>query len=262
MADLDSLRVRVEQAEARLNGVRSTRAHDSDALIEMWNRLRDRFETQEAEIARARALAATLETENRELQAMVEALLDTVEGNLKRIPEDVVPKVASMASELLVTPDDGPVAPAHAEAPAPAAMVAAEADEPVDAPPAPLPAPAHHDAALDASEVEALLDDDDGAAPSAASFDDALLELTDTLDPEPEPDSPLAMEAAPAADGPVGIKVLMTRVKRAMRQSVAEAPPPPPPPSEAELTADEEALGALRRELDGLKAKVASGRRH
>jgi len=226
MSDLDTLRGRVEQAEARLKGVHATRERESATLVEMWQQLRARFTAQEEEIARTRSRTAALETENAELLAMLSALVETIEGNVKVLPEAVA------------------AAPVAAAAPEPTPEVAAAPEPEPEPEPEPAPVTLHRDAALGEDDIEALLVE--AEEPAAAA-------------PAPEP----APEPAP-----VGIKSMMSRVQRAIHR------PAPEPRAAAQTAAvadlldadshdDEEAIRSLRRELDGLKTRVAaSNRRH
>jgi hypothetical protein len=222
MTDLETVRGRVEQAEARLKGVAASRERESASLVEMWQQLRSRFTAQEEEIARARSRAAALETENQELLGMVTALVETIEGNVKTLPDGAAP------------------------APAPAA-----ADAPTAAP-EPEPVALQRDPTLAETDIEALLVEGTDAAPAAA--------------PEPVVEDSAALPAEP--DPPAGIKTLMSRVQRAMHRPPDDRRDAAPTAAVADLLDadthdDEEAIKALRRELDGLKSRVAaSTRRH
>ncbi|MGE3936754.1 MAG: hypothetical protein AB7F67_26055 [Rhodospirillaceae bacterium] len=242
MTDLDTLRGRVEQAEARLKGVHATRERESATLVEMWQQLRARFTAQEEEIARTRGRTAALEAENAELLAMLSALVETIEGNVKAAPESAAPALDPIVAAPVAVAA-APLPPAGPE-PAGVAETAAQPEpepEAGDEPPPEMPA-LHRDAALGEDDIEALLVEAEEPPPAA-----------------PEP---------PADDAPVGIRSMMSRVQRAIHRSVGDRMDAAPAADMADLLDadthdDEETIRSMRRELHGLKSRVAaSNRRH
>lgn len=249
MTDLDTLRGRVEQAEARLKGVHATRERESATLVEMWQQLRARFTAQEEEIARTRSRTAALEAENAELLAMLSALVETIEGNVKAVPAAAAPAPAPIVAAPAAAMPQPIADPAPAGAPEAAAQPETETEPegdpeiPAAAAPAPEPEAAlHRDATLGEADIEALLVGADALPPAA-----------------PAP----ADEAAP-----VGIRSMMSRVQRAIHRSVGDRTEAAPAADVADLLDadthdDEETIRSLRRELHGLKSRVAaSNRRH
>jgi predicted nucleic acid-binding Zn-ribbon protein len=106
MPNLDAIRTRVERAERNLQTAQTARETESQALVEMWRQIRDRFENKEIEVDNTRATLAALEDENAELTRMVEALLAVVERSVGRSGEETVPRIAGLAEALIEGRDD------------------------------------------------------------------------------------------------------------------------------------------------------------
>ena len=101
MADLSSLKQRVELVDLRLKTAHGARERESAALMETWEQIRDRFVEQNAEIAQLRDRVGELEDARDDLLQMVHGLLSAVEGGLDRMSDESVPQIRTMAANLL-----------------------------------------------------------------------------------------------------------------------------------------------------------------
>lgn len=101
MANIEVLKQRVEDAERRLHSVQSARERECEALMDMWEQIRAKFQEQEREIAGYRAKLAALQDVNVELTSMIDSVLGTIEGSVTRSMDRIVPDIAGMAKELL-----------------------------------------------------------------------------------------------------------------------------------------------------------------
>jgi len=119
MADIDGLKQRIELIDLRLKTAHSARERESAALVETWQQIRDRFQSQNAEILSLRERIRVLEDAKQDLQGMVDSLLGAVEGGLERMSDETVSSIRRMANELLSEsepPAALPAAPAVSEA--------------------------------------------------------------------------------------------------------------------------------------------------
>lgn len=101
MPNLETLKSRVERAERNLKSAETTREMESQALVEMWRQIRERFETQESEIQLYRDKLTEVEDEHKQLLKLVEALLGVVEKSSGRSAEDAVPRITGLAEAML-----------------------------------------------------------------------------------------------------------------------------------------------------------------
>jgi hypothetical protein len=101
MPNLDALRSRVERAERSLKSVQTTRDMESQALVEMWRQIRERYEAQESEIQLYRDKLAQVETQHVELCKLVETLLGVVEKSTGRSGDETVPRITGLAEAML-----------------------------------------------------------------------------------------------------------------------------------------------------------------
>lgn len=175
MGELSHIRQRIEQAEIRLRTSHSTRERESAALQEMWEQIRARLVAQDAEMEGLRARIAELEDAREELLGMVNTLLGSVEDGLDRMRDETVPRIASLAGEMLA--DN--TAPARAEPPA-------------DRPPA-APKPDGY-VSIDREALLAIEDEEEDALPSPAeSTSPGILNLIsriqDGFPAQPAPDA-------------------------------------------------------------------------
>jgi hypothetical protein len=111
MPNLDALRSRVERAERSLKSVQTTRDMESQALVEMWRQIRERYEAQESEIQLYRDKLDQVEAQHQELCKLVETLLIVVEKSTGRSGDDTVPRITGLAEAMLDgrgIDDDGP----------------------------------------------------------------------------------------------------------------------------------------------------------
>jgi hypothetical protein len=101
MPNLDALRSRVERAERSLKSVQTTRDMESQALVEMWRQIRERYETQESEIQLYRDKLDQVEAQHQDLCKLVETLLSVVEKSTGRSGDDTVPRITGLAEAML-----------------------------------------------------------------------------------------------------------------------------------------------------------------
>lgn len=279
MRDLGVLKERIEYAERHLKAAHTARERESDALMSMWTQIRDRFDAQEAEIARYRQDVADLTKLNDELSAMVDRLIASVEGSVEESASEVVPEVAQLAGALLKSEPSGrpagkaspatatAAAPARAPAPPPAPARAAT-------PPA-KPAPDGAATSLAAIETDdplglgSPIDDplDEAAAEEGASFGDLLNETlendapADVFEDDDFDDLDLDIPAAVAEESSsTGIRDLIARIEgsvkaaadKSARDKTGKAGEP-----DDELSRELREIEALRNELSGLHDKVS-----
>jgi hypothetical protein len=101
MPNLDALRSRVDRAERSLKSVQTTRDMESQALVEMWRQIRERYEAQESEIQLYRDKLGQVEAQHQELCKLVETLLMVVEKSTGRSGDDTVPRITGLAEAML-----------------------------------------------------------------------------------------------------------------------------------------------------------------
>lgn len=121
MAELENLRTRVEKVNHDLKSAHTARTRESEALMAMWQQIRARFSDQDQELDRLRRSTVELEDAKDELSGMVRALLEAVEATTEEINDPAVPRISTMAEDLLAADkanSAGPKSPALAESPA------------------------------------------------------------------------------------------------------------------------------------------------
>jgi hypothetical protein len=101
MRDLSALKERIDQAELQLKAAENDRVRESDSLMKMWRQIRQRFATQEQEIANYRDKVTQLMRRNEDLAQMVETMLRTVEASATGPRDETAAKIGSLAEELL-----------------------------------------------------------------------------------------------------------------------------------------------------------------
>lgn len=106
MRDIELLKQRVGSAGRHLAATEQARDRESEALMEMWRQIRGRFAEQDNEIARYRAQVEQLVDANENLGRMVDELVATIEGSVDRGRDKTVPRITSLAEELLSTEPD------------------------------------------------------------------------------------------------------------------------------------------------------------
>ncbi len=125
MRDIATLKGRVDHAERYLKATETARNRESEALMDTWRKIRERFTHQEGEIARYRAEVESLTDSNESLNRMVDDLIAIIDGNIERGRDETVPKITTLAGDLLASEpspedfahfaDDAPEADAHTE---------------------------------------------------------------------------------------------------------------------------------------------------
>ncbi len=103
MRDIATLKERVDHAERYLKATETARNRESEALMETWRKIRERFTHQEGEIARYRAEVESLTDSNESLNRMVDDLIAIIDGNIERGRDETVPKITTLAGDLLAS---------------------------------------------------------------------------------------------------------------------------------------------------------------
>jgi hypothetical protein len=103
MRDIATLKERVEYAEHHLKATETARNRESEALMGTWRKIRERFTHQEGEIARYRAEVESLTDSNESLSRMVDDLIAIIDGNIERGRDETVPKITTLAGDLLAS---------------------------------------------------------------------------------------------------------------------------------------------------------------
>ncbi len=228
MRDIATLKERVDFAERHLKATETARNRESEALMDTWRTVRERCNHQEAAIARYRAEVDTLTESNEALSRMVDDLIAIIDGNIERGRDETVPKVTTLAEDLLASEptaedfaqfaDDAPDAPAPDRAPDidPAACRDEfERD----------PEPADRES-LDAPSARGAQQDDDGANRAASE---------ESLSP--------------------GIRSLIQRVE----SSVGESGGASSAAEDDDLARELREIEMLRSELSGLRDRISAG---
>ncbi len=103
MRDIATLKERVEYAERHLKATETARNRESEVLMDTWRKIRERFTHQEDEIARYRAEVESLTDSNESLSRMVDDLIAIIDGNIERGRDETVPKITTLAGDLLAS---------------------------------------------------------------------------------------------------------------------------------------------------------------
>jgi chromosome segregation ATPase len=101
MPNLETLKSRVERAERNLKSAQTTREMESQALVEMWRQIRERFESQESDIQVYRDRLEEVEDQHKELLKLVETLLGVIEKSNGRSADEAVPRITGLAEAML-----------------------------------------------------------------------------------------------------------------------------------------------------------------
>jgi len=272
MRDLSVLKERIEYAERHLTASHTARERESQALMAMWQQIRDRFELQEQEIARYRAQLAEMTNINDELSTLVDRLISSVEGGITNSGNETVPTIAKMADDLLRSQPPRGSNPAAAAAPA-----APSTPEPA-APPAAVPSPSEYSQALEEIlELDTPAPEEEPApeapvAPPAAapetSFSESLNAALAVDDEEDEISIP-SSEPVHEDSASEGIRNLISRIEDAVASPAGATELNGATPAEDAIEADEEEdedlarelqeIESLRNELNGLRNKISAG---
>jgi DNA repair exonuclease SbcCD ATPase subunit len=251
MRDLNVLKERIDYAERHLKASHSARERESEALMEMWRQIRNRFEAQEKEIARYRAEVAEMGRVNDELSSLVDRLIATIEGSVDESQSEAVPTIAGLAGDLLGSEPDDSLPPQAAEPEIPPLRPETKLETETET----------------ETEAEAVstsdLDLPPPPAPSEAetSFAAALEEEL-TLSAEDE-----IFESAPTmpvteASASEGIRDLVSRIESSVGGSASDEEASPSDDGleeDDDLAKELEDIEALRNELNGLRDKISAG---
>lgn len=263
MPDLDVLRQRVEDAERRLTTVQNSRENECQSLMDMWMRIRDRFQDQEQEIAAYRTRLATLQDANVELTELIGSMLMKVESSVSQSMEETVPTIAEMARNLL----EAEPAPADATDDASAAIPETGNAEPslgaiVDSEILNLePATESRIPRLLASAGNAILDLPEKMRFQATAADTAPNGTTDhslyadqamedAYEDAPDPEPPADTESQ-------GVRNLRSRIDNAVRRPIS-ADGPGDDSDADEIGRELEEIELLRKELSGLRERITT----
>lgn len=279
MPDLDVLRQRVEDAERRLTTVQSSRENECQSLMDMWLRIRDRFQDQEQEISAYRSRLAALQDANVELTELIGSMLQKVESSVSQHVEETVPTIAEMAKNLL---ESEPGQPEEANGISAASQETKESETPLGA--------------------QSLVDTSHGAISLGDIVDSEIV----NLEPAPEPPFPRLLvnagsgvldlpekmrpqtgEAHMPANGETiqghyegepmiedvsedipdpepladpesqGLRSLLSRIDSAVRRPIAAGEPDDLSDAE-EIGREIEEIELLRKELSGLRQRITT----
>jgi len=249
MADIDGLKQRIELIDLRLKTAHSARERESAALVETWEQIRSRFQSQSAEILSLRERIRVLEDAKEDLQGMVNSLLGAVEGGLERMSDETVSNIRKMANELLSESEEPRALPA---------------EPPVSQsePPAPAFDPAGYGEADDTDQTDDTdeTEDDDFLAALERSANAAT---NPDRAAEPDDDDVLALDTPMDAPVSPGIRDLIARIEEntgdfADNDSDDERiDPPVSQESPEELEQDLLEIEQLRNELLGLRQRIS-----
>jgi hypothetical protein len=245
MADLDGIKKRIALVDLNLQTAHSKRERESQALMETWEQIRQRFQDQKSEMVALRTRVSELEDSQNVMQDLIQNLLSAVEGGLESMADETVPKIKDMASAMLEEDNAHPVPRLPVEIPESGA--------------------AHNDfltamERTDIEDTETVFDVGIPLEPDASEgIPDQLLELSaDLID-----DSPTSGET-PSSDLPAnepaspGIRRLIERLEETViRENIAPAAVEEEE-EENELDRDLREIEDLRSELLGLRDKIAS----
>lgn len=226
MRDIATLKERVQFAERHLKATETARNRESEALMDTWRTVRERFNLQEAAIARYRAEVETLTESNESLSRMVDDLIVIIDGNIERGRDETVPKVTTLAEDLLAsepTPED--FSQFADDAPDASRPDASQDESEHD------PDPADR-ATLDAPSAPAAPDDDDGANRAASE---------ESLSP--------------------GIRSLIQRVESSVGETggVSSETGDDGEAEDDDLARELREIEMLRTELSGLRDRISAG---
>ena len=261
MRDLGVLKERIEYAERHLTASHTARERESQALMVMWQQIRDRFESQEQEIPRYRVQLNEMTAVNDELSALVDRLIASVEGGAAESGNETVPSIARLADDLLRSQ------PSRAEAPQTAPASA----------PAPEPAPPQDTTARELEDILELttLAPEPAHTPepaeTATSFGENLAAALD--DDEDDDDDEISIPSSEPVHEPSaseGIRSLISRIENAVASPSATELNGAAPADSGNGAADEDEeededlarelreIESLRNELNGLRNKISA----
>lgn len=261
MADLSSLKQRVELVDLRLKTAHGARERESAALMDSWEKIRDRFIEQNEEITQLRDRVAGLEDARDDLLQMVHGLLSAVEGGLDRMSDESVPQIRTMAANLLAeNGDQTPRTDSSFNSVLAETLRSEESYTPVPAPSEPVQPAA--DQSVSGNLHGALLE-------SIEQSIDTVRETSDERDEDydlVQQDMPAASDYIKEAASP-GIRDLVARIETAVGPEILESQSTGDDDEnddsfyeeDDELSRDLQEIEALRGELHGLRQRISSG---
>lgn len=101
MQDLDSLRARVDQTAEKLAVAETERRERTSSLVEMLQRLEEKYTSQEDELTYYRQRLQPLEAANGELAALMGRLLDLIDAGFEHGGTGSLQEAATLAADML-----------------------------------------------------------------------------------------------------------------------------------------------------------------
>lgn len=244
MRDIATLKEQVGFAERHLKTAETARNRESETLMETWRKIRERFNHQEGEIARHRAEVEALIENNESLSRMVDDLIATIGGNVERARDETVPKITTLAEEMLASePSEDDFA-----------RFAADADDDDPAPEGDAAEPASPDDDVLDLDIEAI-DAIDKIGTIGAS-DTADLDIPSSEAPDDDGGS---FEEVSAESLSPGIRNLIQRVEGSVGDAGELSPDPEDDFDEDdELARELKEIELLRSELSGLRDRITA----
>ena len=129
MQDLDSLRARVDQTAEKLAVAETERRERTSSLVEMLQRLEEKYTSQEDELTYYRQRLQPLEAANGELAALMGRLLDLIDAGFEHGGTGSLQEAATLAADMLGTEAPGSEAVAQTDEAALADQVLREFEE-------------------------------------------------------------------------------------------------------------------------------------
>lgn len=244
MPDLQILKQRVEHAERRFQTMRSARQQECEALIDMWQQIRNKFRDQERQIADYRSKLSSLQDVNVELVSMIDSMLGSMEGSADKSFDQAVPEITSMARQLL---ESEPASDAEfldiSLDQGDEIIVAPELESRIvgqqpTAPPSDWPPGSSNPFSSTAASDAQSSDYASESGEHSAHDDGGIVELTEHAQ--------AAQSATPR------IRNLITRIERAVNRPGSEGTP------DAEIDREIEEIEHLRNELNGLRDRISA----
>jgi hypothetical protein len=257
--DIATLKERVDHAERHLKATETARNRESEALMETWRKIRERFTHQENEIARYRGEVEALTEANEALGKMVDELIGIIDGNIERGRDETVPKIAALAGDLLASePSADDLAKFAGDAGAASAVAGFDQDA---------GGPADDGDGYEIIELDEPADPDDLLALDAElDHDESDLDIPDVL-VEAAADGDDQDRDASAESLSPGIRNLIERVEGAVRDrrlptgataGFEDFPGGVDDVEDEELARELQEIETLRNELSGLRDRIAA----
>lgn len=247
MRDIATLKEQVGFAERHLKTAETSRNRESETLMGTWRKIRERFNHQEGEIARHRAEVEALIENNESLSRMVDDLIAIIGGNVERARDETVPKITTLAEEMLASePSEDDFA-----------RFAADADDDDPAPEGDAAEPAAPDddvLDLDIEAIDAI--DKIDKIDTIGALDTADLDIPSSEAPDDDGGS---FEQVSAESLSPGIRNLIQRVEGSVGDAgELSSDPEDDFDGDDELARELKEIELLRSELSGLRDRITA----